>query len=144
MSLRALFACLVAAGIALVPVHVPAAQGIDVRELMLARVVPASDAVFNAAATPPEREEEWSALKTAVAQLSDSGRILLKDTRATEGAEWNAFSNELIAAAARALSAADKRDADLLAAAGDALYATCEGCHRKYLPKPTEAKPLSL
>ncbi|MBB6096467.1 hypothetical protein HNQ60_005389 [Povalibacter uvarum] len=111
----------IAIALAFAPINVPAAESANVRELMLKSVVPASDAVFTAAATPPERAEEWTALKAAITQLSDDGRTL-KDARTAPGEDWARYSKDLIAAASQALAAANQRDAESLSTAGDAVY----------------------
>ncbi|WP_153067149.1 hypothetical protein [Steroidobacter cummioxidans] len=109
------------------------------RQIMLAVTIPASDAVFNAAAEPPTTDEQWVTVERAALALAESGNLLLIPGRAVDDGEWARFSHMLIDTAARAYSAAQAKDIDGVADAGNAIYEACEGCHKKYMPQAAAA-----
>jgi len=105
------------------------------RQIMLAVTIPASDAVFNAAAEPPTTDEEWVTVERAALALAESGNLLLIPGRAVDEGEWARFSHILIDTATRAYEAAQAKDIDGVSDAGNAIYEACEGCHKKYMPQ---------
>jgi len=105
------------------------------RQVMLAVTIPASDAVFNAAAEPPTTDEQWVSVERAALSLAESGNLLLIPGRAVDDGEWSRFSHMLIDTAAKAYSAAQAKDIDGVSDAGNAIYEACEGCHKKYMPQ---------
>lgn len=106
------------------------------REIMLAVTIPASEAVFTAAAEPPTTDDQWVSVERAALTLAESGNLLLVPGRAVDEGEWSRFSRMLIDSAAQAYAAAQAKDIDGVSEAGNAIYEACEGCHKKYLPQP--------
>lgn len=109
------------------------------RQIMLAVTIPASDAVFNAAAEPPTTDDQWVAVERAALALAESGNLLLMPGRAVDDGEWARFSQMLIDTGARAYEAAQAKDINGVSGAGNAIYEACEGCHKKYMPQAATA-----
>ena len=103
--------------------------------LMKAVVIPASNAVFAAAKAPPKSSREWAAVESGAAKLVDAGKKLADEAPAAGGANWIRLSKALADAAAVAGKAARAKNVDAVLDAGDALYTTCEDCHRQYVKK---------
>jgi cytochrome c556 len=120
---------------------VPAAQTQEgsVKSLMLDRIIPASTQVFTAAGDPPASAEQWAAVGQAAEELGDAARMLRRPKIYPTGSEWARQANALIDASLRLELAARERQEAMLAAAGDAAYASCEGCHQNYLKAPDRA-----
>ena len=106
------------------------------RDIMLAVTIPASDAVFTAAAEPPTTDEQWVRVERAALALAESGNLLLMSGRAVDDSDWSRFAGMLIDTAAQAHVAARAKDIDGVSDAGDRIYEACEGCHKKYMPQP--------
>jgi hypothetical protein len=103
--------------------------------LMKSVVIPASDAVFAVGKAVPKTDKEWAAVETGAAKLVDAGKALADEAPAAGGGNWIRLANALADAAAVAGKAAKAKNADAVLDAGDALYATCEDCHRQYVKK---------
>jgi hypothetical protein len=124
-------------------VAAPAAPAFKVigpsRQIMLAVTIPASEAVFNAAAEPPTTDEQWAMVERAALALAESGNLLLMPGRAVDDGDWSRFSHMLIDTAAQAYSAAQSKDINGVSDAGNVIYEACEGCHKKYMPQAAPA-----
>ncbi len=105
-----------------------------VTEVMKAIVIPASNAVFKAAATPPADELGWMAAREQALAVAESSNLLLMAGRAPDTGDWTTLSVAQRDAALAAVKAIDAKDGDGLSAASDALYGTCDNCHQKYMP----------
>ena len=103
-----------------------------VMEVMRTATVPASDAIFSAAAEPPKEAAQWVALRASAKALADSGRVLTTIAHATDEAEWIAMARALVTEAEATFTAIDQKDADALATAGDEVYLTCKTCHDRF------------
>jgi cytochrome c556 len=103
------------------------------RQIMLAVTIPASEAVFNAAAEPPTTDEQWVNVERAALSLAESGNLLLIPGRAVDDGDWSRFSHMLIDTAAQAYTAAQAKDSNGVSDAGNVIYEACEGCHKKYM-----------
>lgn len=103
--------------------------------LMKSIIIPASDAVFAVGKAVPRTEREWAAVEHGAARLIDAGKTLAAEAPSAGGENWVKLANALSQAAAVAAGAAKARNADAVLDAGDALYTTCEDCHRQYVKK---------
>jgi hypothetical protein len=106
----------------------------SVKDIMIALTVPTSTDVFNAASEPPRDDENWTRTRHQALALAESSNLLLMPDRSRDRADWNAFAIAQRRAAVVAMKAAENKDADALSNASDALYETCENCHKQYLP----------
>jgi hypothetical protein len=107
----------------------------NVRQVMTALTIPASDVIFQAAAEPPKAGDGWDTVQKNALLLAESGNLLMLPGRGPDREEWVTQSRGLIDAAMLAFDAAAARNADQLAEAGDKIYATCDSCHNKYMAK---------
>lgn len=116
--------------------HLPvsAAHSPTLRLLMLERTVPASDAIFTAAAEPPADPAAWQALAAHARQLGEQARQLARHSH-PGAADWRHWANAMRQAAVQSERAIRRQDAAALSQASDALYASCAGCHQSYLPR---------
>lgn len=105
------------------------------KDVMLALTIPGSDAVFKAAGVPPAKAADWVALRREAAPLAESADLLLTPKYAIDAAEWPKLAQAHLTAATAALKAIDKKDANALADASDALYETCDNCHKRFMKK---------
>ncbi len=104
----------------------------SVMEIMDAMVVPQSDALFAVGGAAPASDAQWAALRLDAIVLMEAGRALTLPER-SQGADWDASSLGMSAAAAQAVAAIDAQDVDGALAAGNALIEHCTGCHHQYL-----------
>jgi Cytochrome C' len=104
-----------------------------VKQVMTAMTIPASDAVFDAAAEPPTTAEAWSVLRKSAVTLAESGRLLMTDALAKDKTTWNEMARDLVREAEATIKSAEAKDRDALEKAGDSVYATCKACHGRYM-----------
>ena len=105
----------------------------SVNQLMKAIVIPTSDALFQVAMKAPENDEEWTAMQNNALTLAESGNLLMIGSRAKDQGDWIKAAQALVNAGTVAFKAAEAKNEDALIEAGDQVYATCEGCHSRYL-----------
>jgi len=103
-----------------------------VKQLHEIMITPASDAVFRASGDTPTTEKGWLDARSQALVLAEAGNLLMLGSRARDNVGWMRMSRALVDAAATAAGAAEKKDADALAGAGDIITAACEACHRPY------------
>ncbi|MFO7276999.1 MAG: hypothetical protein DIU56_008200 [Pseudomonadota bacterium] len=124
------------------PAPAPFEPVADVKQVMQAITIPASDAVWGVATKEPASDEEWLAIKNNALALAESGNLLLMNGRTIAGRavgeeeEWRGYAKELIRTAVLAAEAAEARDLERILDAGDEIYNVCESCHQKYMPQP--------
>jgi cytochrome c556 len=106
-----------------------------VRQLMLSSLVPASSSVFAVANEAPKDAAEWNVVERNAFALADHGKQLLKMLPPNAEA-WIKHSTHLIDSSTEAADAAKAKDADKVSDAGNAIYESCEGCHKLYLILP--------
>jgi hypothetical protein len=104
-----------------------------VKDVMLVMTIPGSEAVFQAASEPPTKAAQWTTLRRQAAPLIESADLMLTPKFAVDSDEWRQFAREHRTSAADAIKAIDKRDVKALENASDALYQTCENCHKRFL-----------
>lgn len=113
----------------------------DIRQTMLWILEPAAERIWDSAGfvidasgetdLAPTSEAAWDAVVHGAATLGESGNLLMLPGR-SRGADWNAYSAQLIDTSREALDAARARDADALFDAGGRIYLVCRGCHEQY------------
>jgi hypothetical protein len=107
----------------------------SVKDIMLAITIPTSEAVFSAASEPPTGAAGWEKVQHQALALAESSNLLLMPERSQNRAGWDALAVAQLEAAVKAMQAAEKKDAEALSAASDAVYETCDNCHKKFLPQ---------
>ena len=130
LFLASLLLFLTSAAMAQQPTFKPVAS---VNQLMKAIVIPTSDALFQVAMKAPENDEEWTAMQNNALTLAESGNLLMIGSRAKDQGDWIKAAQALVDAGTIAFKAAAAKNEDALIEAGDQVYATCEGCHSRYL-----------
>jgi hypothetical protein len=113
------------------------------RLLMLSVIDPAADVVWGSVKTVmtlegteefrPDTDEEWEAVRNSAVILAESGNLLMMDRRAMDQGDWIGWSAAMVDAGEAAMQAADARDPQAVFDAGSEIYATCAGCHEKYV-----------
>ena len=121
------------------PITSPVAS---VKQIMKGIVMPAAATVFGSVGTTvsfagteekaPRTEAEWEDIGNSAAALIESGNLLLMGARAVDKEEWVKMSQAMIDAARVSLGATQAKSTDQLFASGEALYKSCDNCHRKY------------
>ena len=104
-----------------------------VAQVMTAITAPTSDIVFHAVSGVPQNDAEWKKVQNSALALAESGNLLMLPGRSRDNGEWVKQSQALIEAGMLALEAARDKNSAALAIAGDKIYRTCEGCHKKYM-----------
>ena len=105
------------------------------KDVMVVLTIPGSDAVFQAAGEPPTKAADWLALRQKAAPLIESADLLLTPKFAIKAPEWAKLAQAHQTAATAAQTAIDKQDAKALSDASDALYETCDNCHKRFMKK---------
>ena len=111
----------------------PAPEPATVKDVMVTMTVPASDVIFEAASEPPRTDAQWAALRQATVTLAESGRLLTRPGLARDASTWMELARTLVDAAEATRTIAEAKKGDALERASDAVYATCETCHARYL-----------
>lgn len=100
---------------------------------MTSMTIPASDAIFDAASSPPDSDATWAALRKSADTLAASGRLLMTPALARDTTTWMEMARAMVTQAEATVKIADAKARDRLEQASDAVYATCETCHERYL-----------
>jgi len=108
---------------------------VTVKHVMETMTIPASDAIFSAAAETQTDTTIWQEARRGAVVLAESGDLLMTGARAKDSTTWLDMSRALVAQAQAALKAIDAKDVDALVQAGNDLYVTCKACHDRYLGK---------
>lgn len=113
-----------------------------VKQIMNGVVDPASNAVFNAVSSEisaagivekaPQTDAEWQKLGDQAAALAEAGNLLLVGGRQIDTGDWTSLSREMTKVSTDVLRATEAKDKDKVFDLGEALYLTCDNCHRKY------------
>ena len=110
-------------------------ETVTVKQVMETMTIPASDAIFSAAAETQRDAKVWQEARKAAVVLAESGDLLMTGGRAKDSTTWLDMSRALVAQAQAALKAIDAKDGDALVQASDSLYDTCKACHDRYMEK---------
>ena len=110
--------------------------------IMRGIVDPAATVVFGAVSTTvtaagvadkgPNTQDEWNKVADSAAALAEAGNMLLAEGRAVDRDGWSKWSRALIESGSVALKAAEAKDASGVFASGEAIYESCDNCHRLY------------
>ncbi len=121
---------------------------VDTKALMASVIDPQADIIWAAVGTiitaageeniRPKTEEEWMAVRNAAVVVAESGNLLMMVPRAKDE-EWMRISQAMIDTAAKAMRAAEAKNADQVFVVGGDLYAVCTNCHAKYDPAIAQA-----
>lgn len=109
------------------------------KQLMETTITDASNAVWNASEAPAS-EDQWAALEQAALALIDAAKLNAVGGTGPMDKEWAAqpawkpFNEAMLQASQSALAAVRAKNHEALLAAGDQLYAPCEGCHLQFNP----------
>jgi hypothetical protein len=82
--------------------------------------------------TRPKNDREWQRVAGNAAALIEAAQLLTVEGRARESEDWASISKAMGDAAAQARTAAQKKDAEGILAAGELLNNSCDNCHRKF------------
>jgi len=107
----------------------------SVQQVMKLITIPASDVIFGAAGDAPKTDSAWLNILYNAMLVAESGNLLMMPGRARDNEDWMKQSQALLDAAMIAFTAAEAKNADRLADAGDTIYSTCQSCHDKYMTK---------
>lgn len=142
--LVSLLLMLATAGCNSAPAPPPYQPVADVKTLMANIMEPAAEVYWDAVGVivddkgehhiEPRTIEEWDAVRNAAYVVAESGNLLMMPTRAKDGGEWMEASRLMIAAAQKAIRAAESRDKDAVFDVGAEMYDSCTNCHAKYSP----------
>jgi hypothetical protein len=103
-------------------------------ELMQNKVIPASTIVFEASAEAPTDEAAWQTLAQAAQSLLEAAQEMATAPPGFPPVPWPENVSAFIQASNATRLAVVRRNPEMLEAANDALYQSCETCHQVYLP----------
>jgi hypothetical protein len=113
--------------------------------LMVEFVDQASDAIWDAATTPPRKACAWEQVEYHATQLATTGTLLRvggtgpMDAKWLASPQWATFADRMTEISLAAVKAAQAKDAVALKKAGNDLVVNCEGCHKAFKPEiPTQ------
>lgn len=114
--------------------------GLSMREIMVAVIAPATNKIWGAYEIKSDTQwlelDQAASAVIAAAQLTAQGGADGVYLQQAQNADWQAFTQQLIAAARSAQLAIQNHDeASMFNAGNDLMYAPCAGCHEIYLPK---------
>ena len=112
--------------------NIPGEPLASVKQVMLGLTIPASNVVWNVVFG--EEKTDWEKVEANAMTLAESGRLLMEDGRAVDDGEWMKYARAMIDSSLEAAEFAGAEDLDALRKAGNALYESCDGCHKKYMP----------
>jgi hypothetical protein len=122
------------------PAAAPVAGGqkpvASVMQIMSAMMIPASEALFDAAADPPKDDDAWKKTEYNTLIVAEAANLLMLPGRAKDNGEWMKGARNLRDAAEAAYKAAAARNPDSLTdISNNRIYPICEGCHKTYLKR---------
>jgi len=106
--------------------------GLSIREIMTAIIAPMTSTLWGAYEI--KTDAEWQNLGNAALTVVAAGSLLKSSGEHGAEADWQAYSEQMIAAARAAMLAIENKNEEALSNAGnDLLYPPCESCHQRYL-----------
>jgi hypothetical protein len=110
-----------------------AQQAIQAIDWMRNVIIPNSDVIFAVGKKEPQTEQEWAQINESALKLKKAGNELLKIEHSNNQALWNKYAQNLMSATSAVQDAVSKKSVDETLDAGDALYQSCEDCHKVFL-----------
>ncbi len=114
--------------------------GLNIREVMLSVIAPMTNKLW--AASDIRSDEQWLELEQAAMTVIAAGTVVAQGgpdgaySEQAKNADWQEYTQQMMAAARQAVRAIQNHDeAALFAAGNEALYPPCENCHASYLPR---------
>ncbi len=114
--------------------------GLNIREVMLSVIAPMTNKLW--AASDIRSDEQWLELEQAALTVIAAGTVVAQGgpdgaySEQAKNADWQEYTQQMMAAARQAVRAIQNHDeAALFAAGNEALYPPCENCHASYLPR---------
>ncbi len=114
--------------------------GLNIREVMLSVIAPMTNKLW--AASDIRSDEQWLELEQAAMTVIAAGTVVAQGgpdgaySEQAKNADWQEYTQQMMAAARRAVQAIQNHDeAALFTAGNEALYPPCENCHAAYLPR---------
>jgi hypothetical protein len=115
-------------------------SGLNIREVMLSVIAPMTNKLW--AASDIRTDEQWLELEQAAMTVIAAGSVVAQGgpdgaySEQAKNADWQQYTQQMMAAARQAVQAIQNHDEQALFDAGnEALYPPCENCHATYLPR---------
>jgi hypothetical protein len=118
---------------------------LDLNQFMTRVIDPAADGIWDSVQTivtqkgtrqiQPKTDDEWSALVSSAATLTEAANLLMIEGRAIDQKEWLQAARRLSATAEHAMQAALAKNPEEVFTAGGEIYEVCRGCHQRYAPQ---------
>jgi cytochrome c556 len=121
------------------PPNASAQPALTTKQLMEGAITDASNVLWNAF-DAPKSDEQWAELERAALALIEAAKLNAVGGTGPMDKEWAAqpawkpFNEAMVQASQAALTAIRAKNHEALLAAGDQLYAPCEGCHMQFNP----------
>ena len=118
---------------------------LSLNQLMTRVIDPAADGIWDSVQTivtqkgtrqiQPRTEDEWQALVSSAATLTEAANLIMIQGRAIDSQDWMKWSGRLSASAEHAMQAALNQNPEEVFSAGGEIYEVCRGCHQRYAPQ---------
>jgi cytochrome c556 len=105
----------------------------DSRQIMLGLVIPAADVVWGVGSENPADDAAWEKVAASAVMIAEGARLMTTGSRVVDQMDWMIYSQAMADAATLAARAAGEKSVDGVSEAGNALYESCDNCHRKYM-----------
>ena len=120
--------------------------GLNMNQLMLWVLDPASSVIWNSTGSiyteegeislVPQDQEGWDEVRNSAAVVVEVGTSLMMPARVPDDGPWKAFSIQLREAGLKSIAAIDAKSEERLFMTGNDLYDACAACHAVYLGVP--------
>jgi len=127
------------------PASSPFRVVLSLNQLMTRVIDPAADGIWDSVQTivtqkgsreiQPQTDEEWQALVSHAATLTEAANLLMIDGRAVDQQQWLQHAHRLSTTAEHAMQAALNKNPTQVFEAGGEIYEVCRGCHQRYAPQ---------
>jgi hypothetical protein len=106
-----------------------------ISEIMVAVILPYSDALLYIGRDPPKTDRDWETLQMKAVMLAESGNLLMMEGRAKDHGQWMKDARLLVEAGVAAVEATRARDLDAVLALNDQIVSACITCHTQFRPR---------
>lgn len=110
-----------------------------ISEIMVAIVLPYSDALLYIERNPPKGDHDWETLEKQALMLAESGNLLMMEGRAKDRGVWMKDARLLVEAGAAAVKATRSKNIQAVLALNDQIITSCIACHTQFRPRRRRA-----
>lgn len=106
-----------------------------ISEIMVAIILPYSDALLYIERNPPKNDRDWEALRMQALMLAESGNLLMMKGRAKDQRQWTKDARLLVEAGIAAVKATRAKDMQAVLGLNEQIVNSCIICHTQFRPR---------